>query len=245
MARDLRAAYVEGYEAGRSYLERLDDTHLSAPCPQCPAWTVRDTAAHHVHVLTEWGTDGWPEEVLALVRSSAVEADTEAKAEATRRRDAWTEAGVESFRWRPFGDVLEAWDRAVESMPDAAGVLVTDLSCHLGDIEEALGTDELREHPVMAAGLDRYSWLLGQHLEGRGAEPVALVGHRPDIVAGAPDAEHRITGSSYELLRAVTGRRSRAEADRALDWGSTPERTRAVLPIYDWLDADSGALLTT
>lgn len=112
---------------------------------------------------------------------------------------------------------------------------------HLGDIQEALGIEVERTGEFLRGALARYCWALNEHLRGQGLEGVAIIGTAPHFEGGELTSSHRVSGTSYELLRAITGRRSRAEADRVLSWGSTPEAIRDVLPIYDWLETDSGA----
>ncbi len=235
-------AYAEGYRVGRAYLEGLSEPQLLMDCPQCPGWTLRDVVAHHVHILTVRASDGWPSDVSADIRAAAIEPSRAIKAAAAKRRDDWIEAGVEVFRSVPFKAVLTAWDETVRAMDEEAASLVTDLGVHLGDVEEALGSTELRENPCMAAAMWRYANAIHiDYLRGLGLDTVSITGHAPETAAGDAASTHTISGSTYELLRALTGRRSRAESERVLNWGTTPEATREVFPIYDWLETDSGA----
>lgn len=72
---------------------------------------------------------------------------------------------------------------------------------------------------------------------------MALVGCRPEFEGGDSESPHQVSGTVYELLRTVVSRRSRAEAEQALNWGSTPEATRQAFTVYGWLDEDSGVTL--
>lgn len=239
---ELRSAYAEGYRDGRAYLEGMSEQQLLTACPQCPGWTIRDVIAHHVHILTVRVIGGWPSDVSADIRAAAIEPNRAVKAAAAKRRDDWIEAGVSAFKEAPFKNVLTAWDETVRAMDEEAAGLVTDFAVHLGDVEEALGSTELRENLCMAAALWRYANAIHiDYLRGLSLDTVSITGHSPPATAGDTASTHTISGSTYELLRAITGRRSRAESDRVLDWGTTPEATRAVFPIYDWLDTDSGA----
>lgn len=241
---DPETAYRDGYRVTRELLRGLEHRELSLPCPQCPGWSVRDVVAHHVHIFVERTNGSVPKEIAAAIFDAARASDHAVKLAASRRRDAWIERGVESFRPQPFASVLAAWESAMERANDNSWTSVGDLAVHIGDIEEALGVDGSRENAVVVAALRRYGSTLTDHLRGQGVDTVVLVGSRPAYEGGDPESPHRVSGRAYELLRVITGRRSRAEADQALDWGSTPKATRQVFPIYDWLTAESGAVLS-
>ncbi len=85
---------------------------------------------------------------------------------------------------------------------------------------------------------------LAQSLDGLGLETVKLIGSRPKFEGGDAQSPHQVRETVYELLRTLTGRRSRAEAEQALDWGATPEAARQVFAVYGWLDEDSGVALS-
>ena len=237
------ATYRSGMTAMTDLVGRLDDDQLLVPCPQCPGWTIRDVVAHVVHVFGE-RIGGWPEPIATDVFDAAMHPDRAVKNAAATRRDEWIEAGVDAFRPRPFSDVLAAWDTAAAEADEVMWTLVTDLAVHLADIEEALAVAGTRDNAHVAAALGRYSWVCNEHLSNRTLPTVAIIGTDPEFEGGDLDSSHRVTGTTYELLRTITGRRSRREADRALDWGTTPEPVRTVLPIYDWLDTDSGVELS-
>jgi uncharacterized protein (TIGR03083 family) len=235
-------AYRAAHHVATSLLTELAPEQLDAQCPQCPGWTVQDVVCHHVHVFTACVDGGWTDEVDAIVNAAIVEPDPELKAAATRRRDDWIQRGVEALRSEPFDVVLARWDDALSRAADDDGDMVTDLAVHLGDIEEALGVQRSRAEGFNVAALWYYGSFLTDHLRGRGVETVRLHGSSPTVVCGDLRSPHVVTGSTYELLRTITGRRSRAEADRVIDWNTTPERTRLILPVYDWLEHDSTAV---
>ena len=43
-----------------------------------------------------------------------------------------------------------------------------------------------------------------------------------------------VSGTANELLRTLAGRRTRAEADEALDWGDASLDARHLFPVYGW-----------
>ena len=60
--------------------------------------------------------------------------------------------------------------------------------------------------------------------------------HCPDIgVRSTVDPDGAaVTGDSYELLRCMFSRRTRAQADTTLDWGSADSLSRDLFAVYDW-----------
>lgn len=228
--------YRAAHQVASAMFRGLTPDQLATPCPQCPGWTVRDVVCHHVHIFIADVDGEWTDEILADVQAAAVEPDPGAKAAAAQRRDAWIQRGVDALSNQPFDEVLSHWDDAVRRGEGDAGFNVTDLAVHLGDVGEALDAPRPDDAELNAAALERYGSFLTEHLLGRGVATVRLEGTDPAVVCGDLRSPHVITGSTYELLRVVTGRRSRAEADRLIDWGTTPEETRLIFPIYDWLE---------
>ena len=50
------------------------------------------------------------------------------------------------------------------------------------------------------------------------------------------DGSAVVRGDTYDLVRCLVGRRSRAQADAVLNWGDTTEETREHFAIYGWND---------
>lgn len=239
---DEMVAYRAAHHVAATLFEELSPEQLHTRCPQCPAWTIRDVICHHVHVFIESVDGGWTDDVTAMVNAAAMEPDPDLKADATRRRDDWCQSGVDALHDEPLDAVLEKWRQAISRAIDDDGEMVTDLSVHLADIEEAIGIDRSRTEGFLTAAIWHYGYFLTDHLRARGVETVRLRGTAPTVICGDLLSPHEVTGSTYELLRTITGRRSRAEADRLLNWNTTPERTRSIFPFYDWLDRDSNEL---
>lgn len=240
---DRKIAYQECYRVVHELFNGLGERELLQPCPQCPAWSLRDVLAHHVHVFSE-RIKGWPEEFAVDVAAALTDPDPEVKLKAAQRRDNWIERGVESFRNQPFASVLTAWDQAMEQAGDNDWMMVADLAVHIGDIEEALGENRSRESGFLVAALSQYAMRLAQSLDGLGLETVRLIGSCPKFEGGDAQSPHEVSGPTYELLRALLGRRSRSEAEQALNWGTTPEAIRQVFAVYGWLEEDSGVVLS-
>jgi uncharacterized protein (TIGR03083 family) len=141
------AVVVEAYrDLRRRMIELLRETppQLGAsPVPHCPAWSVRDVAAHLV---------GVPEDILA----GRMEGVT---------TEAWTQAQVDRHLDQSLADLADIWANQIESF-DAVlphipapvnSQMVMDAVTHEHDIRHALGKAGARDSSAVRVGL---GWLL-------------------------------------------------------------------------------------
>jgi uncharacterized protein (TIGR03083 family) len=221
--------YRHGKDMAVDLLRSLDDDALETTCAACPDWSIRDVVAHHVHYLGACATGEVPQ-----VMQDALMGDDEARPQAAEARDAWTQAGVERRRPLPLSSVLEEWDEVVATMPDHAARAVLDLTMHLFDIKETLGDDRDRTSPLVGEALAGYYYFaLSTQLEHEGTS-VGLVCTDSGATLITDGQTAVVSGTAYDLLRAVGGRRSRLETDSTLDWGDAPETVRAHFSVYGW-----------
>jgi hypothetical protein len=148
-------------------------------------------------------------------------------------RDEWTQAGVDERRGRSVAELLAEWDRQIARKPDHVYVTV-DAVVHLGDVLEAVGERRGIDTALIEDTILTY-------LEFSVAERVAADGHTLTLRCidtgariGCGPGAFEVSGTGYEILRAIAGRRTRAEADAALDWGGAPESVRAAFSAYGW-----------
>lgn len=189
---------------------------LVAVAPATPEWRVRDVLAHLAGVNTDILTG-----TLDGVAS-----------------DAWTATQVEARRDRPVGELLDEWAtsaREVEAnaalLGSAAGQWLTDACTHEHDVRQALGQPGARDADAVLLAFDWCGDRLGDLLDQR---------ERPGITFDVPGGAKRVgstsphTGvhaSEFELLRAMVGRRSRAQVE-ALAWDGPPRADHLVLGIF-------------
>lgn len=219
-------------EARALFVEALDSVHSAARVPACPAWSVVDLLAHQVHQLAGAGDGTFPvlDALAALVAPTA----DERRAASARQQD-WIARGVQRWRRRPVPSLVEEWAALADDAPEIAlAGLLPDLAVHLFDLLGAAGNRSHRDHPLVVDAL-RF-WLGQADARVRLAGPGGLrlvIDHGPSI--GEPDAELTVSGSGFELLRTITGRRSRSQR-ALLRW--TPDTTGAVEPValYGWRD---------
>lgn len=171
--------------------------------PACPAWRVCDLVAHVAGVV---------DDVLGGRLEGA-------------GTDPWTASQVESRRDRSVEDVLGEWNGQapqLEGMLDSFGAagnqMVMDAVTHEHDLRGALGAPGARDSDAVMIGTD---WLITAY---QGA--AAAAGH-PGVRVVASDsgttwepsgaAVATVTGSSFDLLRSFSGRRTEAQV-RSLSW---------------------------
>lgn len=226
------ALYRLAMQRTEALLATLDDAELDRTCQACPLWSIRDVVAHHVHYLGAVVADDVPREMyLALGGTES------RRVEAGRTRDEWTQAGVQTRRGRPLADVLVEWTAIVDTMAPSAAGSVLDLTMHLADIHETLGTGERPDQPLVDDALAGYvHFFLTPRLSNARALPLRLVCTDTGAeLAGDGDGRGtKVRGSSYDLLRVVGGRRTRADADAALDWCDTSPEARDLVSLYGW-----------
>lgn len=227
-------AYKDGYRYLRSLVDPLDDELLALACPHCPEWSLKGVLAHLMAVIELTASQGQPGWLRQRVTDSIVNSDPVDREAAGVERDGFWNDLVASLEPLSLDELFDRWEAGMDQL-SADQWSVGDFAVHLGDLEEALGASASLEMPLHALSLDRYTPLLIGHLEASNVPTVSLVGTAPEVRVGNEAASHRVRGSTYELLRTVTGRRSREEAEHLLDWTTTPAATKEVFPIYGWL----------
>jgi hypothetical protein len=168
--------------------------------PACPGWSIHDLLAHQVHQLRGTVDGSFPfEDALTRLTASV----TSERAAAAERQDAWIAQGITELRSKSIAELIEHWDHLVRHAgAGALQVLAPDLIVHLFDLLAALGRTDHRDDPCVTEALEFWA-------------PFASV--NPD------DADEK-----FEVLRAITGRRARVQAQSLPDsaalygWRASP-----------------------
>jgi len=223
------ALYQRAKDATVALVGDLSAAELKRTCRACPAWSIQDVVAHHVHVAGEYLGGTFAEEAYV-----AIVGEQSQRAAASAARDAWTEGGVVARRDLDLTAVLAEWDALADRMDDRTAGIGLDLVMHLDDIAETLGATDPSAYVLSEEALGSwYRAFLVSRLAwtGAGVDLVATdTGRRWTDGGNNPT----VAGTAYDLLRVVGGRRTRAHADDSLDWGDTPDETRALLAVYGW-----------
>lgn len=181
----------------------LDEAAAASTVPCCPAWSVRDLFAHLAGVpddilagrLEGVTSDAWTAAQLELRTGATVAAlcdELEEKASAV-------EAILRSGAVFPAPFFLDAWTHEWDLRQAVGAVAVPDLRL----LEPAMG-------PLVAGTVAR--------VEAAGGSLHLVV---DGVAAGATDATGELTVDRFEFVRAVMGRRSRAQL-AALPWRGHP-----------------------
>jgi uncharacterized protein (TIGR03083 family) len=193
------------YLAGRTRITDVvrdvdDEAAASTTVPTCPAWSVHDVLAHVV---------GIPTDILA--------GNLEGVA-----TDPWTAAQVDARRAATIAELLAEWEAnapQVESIVDDFGPsgvqLVFDLTTHEHDIRLALGLPALKDLPAHMAVT---GFVFTRPAKG---EALRVITGGGTFTLGTGEPTATVTGPLFELLRAMSGRRSEAQI-RSLQWDGDP-----------------------
>lgn len=211
-------------------IDGLDAEQLATICPSCPAWSVQDVLAHHIHFLSALVGEGMPRSAI-----DALVGEPDVRSEAAAARDRWTEAGVVERRDHTVDQVTREWDAiGLPATSQLTAIARNDLTLHLADILETFGDRRGPDTELIEATLrSYYDGVAVIRCSQAGPLPVL---HCTDSGTrlGAGISAPQITGPTYELLRTIAGRRTRAEADEHLDWGATSEPVRTAFSAYGW-----------
>ena len=205
-------ACADAYRALRErvsvIVRQADPAALDALAPATPEWRVRDVLAHMVGVNTDILTG-----TLDGVAS-----------------DAWTAAQVATRHDWPIEQMLEEWAEsagAVEAnaplLGPAVGQWLYDACTHEHDVRQALGAPGARDSGAVAIG---FEWGTDRLAAGLTLHTEAGV---KDVGAGEPRTG--VHASRFEIVRAMTGRRSAAQIE-AYGWDGPARPEHLVLGIF-------------
>ena len=186
----------------------LDAARAALPVAACPNWTAHDVVAHITGVVDD-------------VLSGRLDGVA---------TDGWTAAQVEARRGTTIDEMLTAWHAQApnfESFLDDIGPpgrqAVGDLVTHEHDLRGALGQPGARASDAVTMG---FAFMARGFINAARAQGVSVrVGP-----VGEADASIALDGEPFELMRAVTGRRSAAQL-RAFAWRGDVD---AALPLFTW-----------
>lgn len=187
-------AYAEVRERLCGLVSSLDAGAENAMTPGCPEWRVRDVLAHVAGSAAELAGGRFP--------SGGVEE--------------WIADQVKSRSDKSIGDLVAEWTDAapgfeslLTTMPGVmSGALTGDAVTHEQDIRAAIGKPGAREGAALELVLDYYAEQLGTRIAGAGLGALRICHSRGEVAVGEGDPAVTVTTDDFELLRALTGRRT-------------------------------------
>jgi uncharacterized protein (TIGR03083 family) len=219
---DCAAAYHELRGRVSDLVRAADPEALDAIAPATPEWRVRDILAHMSGVNTDI--------VNGNLRGVA--------------SDPWTDAQVATRRDWTVEELLDEWDTngsVVETnaamLGSAAGQWVNDACTHEHDIRHALGAPGARDSGAVAIAFEWGTDMLARGLDGQGATGLLVETDCGTKAVGSTEPRATVSVERFELVRAMTGRRSVAQME-AYGWDGTPQAEHLVLAIFTPRPAD-------
>ncbi len=200
--------YADARDELIAALIELDDDALAQSVPSCPAWTVKDVAAH---------VCGLNAEKLAGVQGSL--GIDEATTRQVGDRVAMSLAEVID-EWRSHSEPIAA---LMEDDPNIATAFLADLVVHAYDLVEVLGQPVAAADAATPISSHRYVPLLQTRVsEQLGVDLTVELTDGTKWPAPGDDGEAvTVVSSPHDFLRGVTGRHTRAQVE-TLNWSSDP-----------------------
>jgi len=206
--RDLRVRVTELLrDAGSDELERF--------APATPQWRVRDIAAHLGGVCDD----------IAHGNMDGVGSNP------------WTDAQVAKRADWPIEQLLDDWaehSTAIESslhaLHPAIGQMLADAVTHEHDIRGALASPGARDSEALVIGVDWSLPIISARLVREGSGTLRIEHEVGVEELGEGEPVTRLRADRFELARAMTGRRSRAQME-AMDWDGPLDRSALVLAL--------------
>ena len=193
------------------------DETLSRSVPACPEWSVLDLVAHVIGVAEDFaagnlegaGSEEWTSSQIARRSEMAVPELVEA--------------------WRVVAEPIESMMDQVP--PGPVSLLIGDLVSHEHDLRGALDRPGARDSDAVWIGLDRYTRWFGKRIKDAGLPSVTVRSAERRWQAGILDPTVELEGNAFELLRAMTGRRTPDEI-ASLSWTGDSAAYLELLPTY-------------
>lgn len=205
MSFDFAAIYRTNRKGLAALVLELDDTALDSTVPATPLWRVRDVVAHLTGVASDYTTgrlEGAPSEP-------------------------WTRRQVEERRGRTIGEITDEWAELgltigamLESSGRAMSAMVMDVVMHHCDVMGALGVTAPRATEGLRLCL-RAANAIGPRLDAAGLPALRIETAGFERVLGTGDAGMIVKGDSFEIARALFGRRSLDQIG-GFDWSGDP-----------------------
>ena len=205
MSFDFPAIYRSNRERFTALVTGLDDRTLASIVPATPLWTVKDTFAHVTGVASDLTTG-------RLDNATS---------------EPWTQRHVDERSDRTVADIAAEWSElgpTVEALLEASGramsAMVMDVVMHHCDVLGALGMRPPRDDEGLRLCL-RASNAIAPRLDTADLPALRIQTEGFDRVLGTREEGITVRGDSFEITRALFGRRSLSQI-AAFEWSADP-----------------------
>jgi uncharacterized protein (TIGR03083 family) len=219
---DLHLVYRETRERLLTLAPTLDAAQLATMTLACPAWSVKDIFAHLSGLAGDLAG--------GVERPGAPEHTTRQVAERTD----WPIHEV-CDEWTVTGPALE---RRIEAESPRLRAPVIDVWTHEQDMANALGIVSGPRGAGLFVTLN-VLWSMKRKLREAQLPSLRVVTEDIDWVIGDIETTATVTTSSYEMARAVLGRRSLGQIE-AYEWDGNPA---PYLPLLAWFSPPDSPLV--
>jgi uncharacterized protein (TIGR03083 family) len=217
------SAYRETRERVTELITPLSDEELKGIVPACPEWSVKDLFGHLAAIATDvvegrWDGGGSPEWTARQIEE---------------RKDRSVEELARE--WGESGAKLEAFLDGLH--PAVGGGLNGDAVTHEQDARGAVRRPGGTDSAGFGIALDSYTRFFGKRLKNAGIPAVEINAGDKTWVAGNGAPQVSVGAEPFEMLRSLTGRRTREQV-RALDWSGNPEPYLDLFSMYGTPEAE-------
>ncbi len=206
------AAYASSRARIDALTRDLDEATLATTVPCCPLWSVKDLVGHLTGVMEDRHNHNLP----------------------TGGFKDWTDAQVARHRGQPIEEVLEVWtSMPIEPQLEVPSIsaLAFDVVTHEHDLRHAIGAPGDHDSDSVRVGAARAAERMASTLDAGGAPGVRVTTEDGEQLIGTGASPIALTTTRYGLMRLVTARVSRAQAE-SMAWSGD------AAPVLDALFAD-------
>jgi uncharacterized protein (TIGR03083 family) len=181
---------------------------LTRTVPACPEWTVTDLIAHLVGVAEDFAAGN-------LEKAGSGD---------------WTKAQIARHSKQAMPALINEWDAISKQLdpsldeisPGVAAMLIGDAVTHEHDLRGALNLPGARDTDAIWIALDRNVRRFGKRIKDAGLSSVVIRCESRQWQAGILEPSVELEADRFELLRALTGRRTVQEIN-SLAWTGNPK----------------------
>jgi uncharacterized protein (TIGR03083 family) len=210
-------AYAEARRRIVELMRSLSDEELATPVPACPGWRTRDVLAHVVGIATD----------TLSGRIEGAGSDEYTSRQISERKDNSVEEMVTEWE-----EHAPAFEEMIDSIhPAISGGIVGDLVTHEQDARGALNAVGGRDGGAFDLALESQVRFFGRRIKEAKLPTLEVRAGSSRWVAGKEEVSGSVEADRFELLRALTGRRTHDQV-RAFAWSVDPGPYLPVFSMY-------------